>query len=98
MFERDFVGFLPDDFLDLYLDAMLRRVAEHAPYDSNCHAIVEASPRRGYNARITVETSTGAFVGESTASDAKLALDLAEEHLFQRFAEWLKTRWDDKAA
>ena len=70
MFERDFVGFLPDDFLNLYVDAMLRRVAERAPYDSNCHAMIAASPTRGYTARIIVETSTGSFTGESTAYDA----------------------------
>lgn len=89
---------MPDDFLDLYLDAMLRRVAEHSPYDSNCHAFISATPRRGYTARITVETSTGAFVGESTASDPKLALDIAEEHLFQHLVLWRKTRWDRTAA
>jgi hypothetical protein len=95
--ERQFIGFMPDDFVDLYLDAMLRRVAEHAPYESNCHACLEQN-RGSYLARIEVETATGPFVGEARAAEPKLALDLAEEQVFRRLEHWRKTRWDDQAA
>jgi hypothetical protein len=97
VFEREYIGMVPDDFLDLYLDAMMRRVAENAPYGANLHAKVERS-HGGYMARLDVETPTGPFVGESVASDPKLALDLAEEQLSRKLERWRKTRWDDRAA
>ena len=97
MFEREFIGFVPDDFLDLYLDAMLRRLAETAPYDSSCHAEIERT-RGGYLARLYVETINGAFRAECLASDPKLAYDLAEEQIFHQLAVWKKSRWAEEAA
>jgi len=97
MCEREFIGFIPDDFLDLYLDANLRRLAETAPYDSSCRARIELR-KGGYLARLEISTVNGTFMGESQASDAKLAYDLAEEQLFRQLDLWKKRRWAEEAA
>lgn len=97
MFEREFIGFVPDDFLDLYLDAMLRRLAETAPYDSSCYARIERRSG-GYLVKLEISTVHGAFSGESQASDPKLAYDLAEEQIFRQLVLWKKSRWAEESA
>jgi ribosome-associated translation inhibitor RaiA len=97
MYEREFIGFVPDDFFDFYLVAMLRRLAEVAPYDSNCHARIERKSG-GYLVQLDIRTMRGSFNGESLASDPKLAYDLAVEKLFRQLALWKKSRWAEEAA
>jgi hypothetical protein len=97
MFDREIIGFIPDDFFDLYLDAALRRLAEAAPCESACHALVERR-RGGYRVLLGIETGHGAFIGESVGPDPKSAYDLAEEQVVRQLELWRKTRWESEAA
>jgi hypothetical protein len=96
MIDCEFVGFIPDDFLDLYLDAVVRRVADQAPYDSNTRGRVERVSERGFSAKIEVEAQTGAFRAEAFAPEPKHAIDRAADEIFRELEHWRRGRFRDE--
>ncbi len=94
MLRCEFEGFIPDDFLELYADAMLRRVTELAPYESNLVFRVERIGER-FRARIEIEALSGPLRAEAVARDPKLAIDLVEEELDRVLAQWRRGRFSE---
>jgi hypothetical protein len=98
MVVNDFVGFIPDDLLEHYVGATLRRVFEQAPYESSLSARLEQLKENGgFRASFTVETIYGPFHAEGVAHNARHALELAEKRLTRLLDHWRSTRWEDEA-
>lgn len=93
MFESfHFRNFEPTDEIILYANTMLSQVMEVAPEDSTCLAALVKNDDR-YICHFEIHSRSGKFIGETSDTDPKKAVDRMDTTMREKISKWKASRF-----